>query len=441
MGAFSQHYILNDETLGLGRSGIIRFQIPGDINNGNTLIVGEEERSDLYWIRASATEIPENKVLVDALPKLKDIHPQAGTAVFQNNNNTLEHLLEGLAAEEVTQLEFGDVNVKKIEQPYPSVGGRLPESGDRLSYYRRINERLRHRSRAVTVYDYERLALEYFPKIARVKTLPHTAVDYVCAPGCVTVAVIPYPKDMIGNGIYYPTVDAGDLEAVRLYLACRNSYFVGGYGGYVDCCCCKEEEPKYEYSTSDQKEKEKCCCHEPGCLYVLNPRFEPVRIKVCVRFKKGKDIPFYTKQLNEDLKKFLAPWATDDTQPILFGATIHTTQLLQFVELLDYIDVVMDLKIKHFLTRADAESIEPMVPWSTPEFVEPFTARSILTTYLDILNEDNPNVIDHKICVIEDSDPCKCPDCEKEKPKEITPSDEEKEMRERNRTNNHRDGF
>ncbi|WP_373553305.1 hypothetical protein [Haliscomenobacter sp.] len=407
---FPPRFILKDETLGLKQTGIIRFQIPEDINNGNTWIKGKEDRTDLFWLRASATEFPDDDILVDALPMLVDIHVNAGTAVFKDDGNTPEHLEPGLPAETIGALRFRDVNVKRVEQPYASFGGRLSEVGDRHSYYRRIHERLRHRQRAISVWDYERIVLEKFPKVALAKCLSHTQVVAAGMPGHVTLAAVPYPDKMIGNRKYYPNLDAGDLEAIRQYLNRHNSYFVGGYGSPGFCCCHEEE-----HDTTAEHDCHCGCGHGKSRLRVINARFEPIRLQICVRFYAGKDIPFYTKQLNEDLKTFLAPWASDQHQPLLFGNSISTTHLLLFLENLDYVDVVMNLKIKHFASRTGSDYGENEVPWSAPDTIVPFTAASLLTTYLNRLDEDNPNVLDHEINVISEQDGCACKTCLLEK--------------------------
>ena len=141
-------------------------------------------------------------------------------------------------------------------------------------------------------------------------------------------------------------------------------------------------------------------------MHVLNPS----GLKVCVRFYEGKDIPFYTKQLNEALKNFLSPWALQHKPP-QFGIPVSLTRLLQFLENLDYVDVIMNLQVKHFSSSDMAAEYEDNLDWNNPGEIIPFTAASLLTTYLDKVNEDNPNVIDHVINVITGHDKCSCAGC------------------------------
>ncbi|HEY9262129.1 hypothetical protein, partial [Chitinophaga sp.] len=397
--ALPPQYILKDTTQGMQQTGIILFQIPDDIKNGNTAITGKDGRTDLYWLRASAVEVPDDDVMVDALPMLIDIHVNAAEAEFRDNNNTEDHLVKGIPPSTITALKFRDVSVKSVTQPYDSFKGRTSEQSDRDGYLTRIHERLRHKDRAVTVWDYERLLLESFPQIDVLKCLPHSRRLYTARPGHVTVAAIPFPDKMTGNRIFYPIFEAGELTAMKQFLARRNSYFVGGYGEPGFCCC-----------------NDDCGCDDgQDRLDVINARFEPIRIRVCVRFYPGKDIPYYTKALNDALKLFLSPWATGK-KPLLFGTPVNRTRLLQFLENLDYVDVVTSLKIKHFSSRQMAEEFEDILEWSEVDVITPFTAASVLTTYLDRLNEDNPNVIDHDINVIKDNDRCACGVCDEDRP-------------------------
>ena len=409
-------YILLDETLGLRQTGIIKIQIPSDINSGNTAAKGKEGRFiDLFWIQASASEDQDNNIYVDALPMLIDIYPQAGTAVFENHNNDLAHIEKGLPESTITQLRFRDTSVSKVKQPFASFNGRLSEAGDRLAYYRRISERLRHKQRAITIWDYERLTLETFPKVAIAKCLSHTRDIDVERLNYVTLGVVPYPERMVGDRKFYPIFNAGDLEAIERYLNRHNTFFVSGWGGGVVCCCDSTTPTTTTGQVVDGNVTTRidhdhdCCCHDGEYLLVRNALFEPIRLQVCVKFRLGKDIFFYKKQLNEDLKAFLAPWATHNSTPLLFGSSIYTTELLRFLENMDYIDVVMSIRFKHFPNREASEKQEAVLAFEEGEIIEPFTSRSVLTTYLDVLNEDNPNVIDHEINIIEDQD-C-CADC------------------------------
>lgn len=393
---FPAHFILEDETLGMLKTGIVRFQMPEDISPNAW-------ETQLYYIRASATEDKNCNQLLEVFPSLLGVHTQAVKVSFLNQGNTLEHLDQGLPAGSISQLRFRDANIKKIDQPYRSFGGQLPEKMAPERYQRRVSERLRHRNRAVTVWDYERLVLENHPAISVAKALPHTNIDDVTLPGCVTVAVIPFIKNVPPKNRFVPTVEAGVLEEIRLSLSKRNSFFVGGADKFEHCCCHEESH----------KDGEECGCGcgcSSSCLHVVNARFEPIRVSLCVRFRKGEDVNLAKRHLDAAIEKFLAPWALDQSKPLLFGSPIRTSQLLNFLEQQDYVDVITDFRFKHFKSLQDANTNEYTTSWEQPAVIEPFSPRGVLTTYQNQINANNSNVIDHDIKVFTDES-CACINC------------------------------
>ena len=55
----------------------------------------------------------------------------------------------------------------------------------------------------------------------------------------------------------------------------------------------------------------------------------------------------YKKQLNEDLKKLLSPWAYDDQNSITFSDVMYRSQILLYIENRPYINYVSQLNITH----------------------------------------------------------------------------------------------
>jgi hypothetical protein len=83
------------------------------------------------------------------------------------------------------------------DAPYPSFGGRVTE--DNAEFYNRVSERLRHKDRAITIFDYERLVLESFPDIYRVKCIDHTDEGCELAPGHVLVEGTTFALDTFSD--------------------------------------------------------------------------------------------------------------------------------------------------------------------------------------------------------------------------------------------------
>ena len=303
--------ILKDTTNGLTRTGLIQFQIPTDAVKENTML-----NADYYWLRAAALPITKGgaNARVQALPSLTGITAQVIQAQFVNRDNELGHLAQPLPAGTISKLAEGNIAVKKIEQPLDSFGGRLPESIG-SDFIRRISERLRHKDRAITVWDYERLLLEEFDQIALAKCIQHTRYRPANkaserAPGYVTVAVIPDLAVRKGAPWAEPRFTQGDLDEMQKYLTGHTNLFVA-YGD-------KEE----------------------AHLQLVNPLYEKVDILVKVAFKPGVDEAYAKQQLREALTYYISPWLVDIAQPPVFGRTLEKSAILQFIEEQAYVDYV-----------------------------------------------------------------------------------------------------
>ena len=48
--------------------------------------------------------------------------------------------------------------------------------------------------------------------------------------------------------------------------------------------------------------------------------FERIRVEAQVVFMPGRDPGYYARVLNDDLRRFLSPWAFQEGEDILFGA-------------------------------------------------------------------------------------------------------------------------
>ncbi|MBL7803258.1 MAG: hypothetical protein JNL02_05950, partial [Saprospiraceae bacterium] len=159
--------VLDDATHGLTASGIVKIAVPPDITNGpeNTVLP-----RGLHWLKVA---VPQNS---RAVCETLGIHTQAVLARFAPiPANDPARSGNPLPAGSLAKLRAADANVKQVQQPYDSFGGRAAEDagGDKNAFYRRAAERLRHKGRAIAPFDYERLVLEAFPEIYKVKCISH----------------------------------------------------------------------------------------------------------------------------------------------------------------------------------------------------------------------------------------------------------------------------
>jgi hypothetical protein len=333
--------LLQDATDGLTMSGIVTLLLPHDISDkGNTIMPAGH-----FWIKVSA---PQNAI---AVSETIGIHAQAVRATAKltdkHDKKRLDHPLPSGSVSKLSEVDF---SIKKVGQPYDSFGGRMPELEGH--FYTRASELLRHKGRGQTQVDYELLVLEAFPQVYKTKCISHTlglsAHQYVrdleVAPGFVVVAVIPDLTKLIPGDLLEPRVPVSLLEQIGDFLRTRVSPFAR--------------------------------------IKVLNPRFETIDVNISVRLVHGKPQDYYAKQLQIDLTRFFAPWYLGDSDKLAFGQNVYFSDVVGFVEKLDYVDHITDLQM--FGQCQQKGSV-----------IRPLTARSILTSGTICVNID-----------IEDCNPC-----------------------------------
>ncbi|WOD42839.1 phage baseplate protein [Hwangdonia lutea] len=319
-------FIVSNNTDNFLKSGIVKVSIPKEATSNNNRIPG-----DLFWIKVTNTKA------FDAVCQLVNIHTQAEVAEFYNNDNEFSHLENGLPEKTISKLVERKATLKGVTQPYSSFDG-VPKETD-TQFYRRVSERLRHKQRAITIWDYEQLILQQFPKIYKVNCLKHTFGDSELAPGFVTVIAIP---NIINQNIF-------DVYKPRISKAKRNEIqsFINGLNTlHVDA-------------------------------FVENPMYQEVKIALKVKFYEGKDESFYKKQLQKDISKFLAPWAYEETAEINFGLTLHESVVIYYIEQLDYVDYIKDFELLEETNKTDNQG---EVIFNPVRAVVPANQKVILTS-------------------------------------------------------------
>ena len=297
--------IISDKTGSFLQSGIFKFIVPKEATTNNTLLP-----SGYVWLRASISK--EYNLVSKAI----GIHAQAVEARLTVAENQALESGNALAAESISKMLVRSPKVKKILQPYSSFGG-VPAETD-SDFYRRVSERLRHKNRSVTAWDYEHLVLQQFSEIYKVKCLNHTngetTLPSFLAPGHTTLVVIPDIVNKNVFDIYKPSVSAATLNKIRNYLEEKSSKLIE--------------------------------------LHVINPVYEELQVKLKAKFRKGFDENYYCAVLEKDITNLISPWAFDLNAGIRFGHSFNKSVLVKFVEDLDYVDFVSDVKL--FQSTADS---------------------------------------------------------------------------------------
>lgn len=293
--------VLNDSTYGFQKPGLVVVSVPKEASTQHSTMP-----ADMIWLRAHIQRPPESA------SRTVELHTQAALAEFAVDTQALgdyaQHLQEGLAAQTISRLKQRDATIKRVMQPYASFDGRGQE--DDADYFRRCAERLRHRNRAVTPWDFERLVLEAFPEVFKAKCLPHRDAAGNTRPGETALVIVP---------------DLRSTESSNLLEPCAGSVLMGRIKDYV---------------TNN-------LAAPSATIHVIHPVYERIRVDIHVAFRSGLDAGWYTAVLNEDLRRFLAPWAYSQEADILFGARIYKSEILAFLEDRDYIDYVTNFNLYH----------------------------------------------------------------------------------------------
>lgn len=296
--AFTGREVLRNETKSLLQSGIVTLAIPESATTDNTLMEG-----GLVWIRVSLSGDPE------AVCLFRKVLTQVAKAGYHTSET-----FDGPGSIEggsIKKLVKKTADILQVSQPFSSFGGKATESNE--AFRLRVSERLRHKQRAVTSWDWEHLVLQEFPEIYKVKCLNHFNDEDNCCkavhPGAVTLVLVP---NVQGKNFYnplQPKVSALVRQKIKNFIQPRVSFFTK--------------------------------------LFVSNPDYETALLDFKVRFLSAGDFGVYRDQLNKALKIFLTPWAFNDIEGLLFGGTINKSVLLNFIEEQPYVDFVTDLKMYH----------------------------------------------------------------------------------------------
>ena len=323
----------DDDTLGFVRRGIVRFALP-------KAQPGSRMPGGLYWLRATMPGGAANAC------DLIDVHAQAASAHYVDEGGGPEHYLEPLPKETIRSLGDPVPGIARVIQPYPSSRGRPAESDD--AFRTRSAERLRHKGRALTLWDYERLVLERFAQVHKIKCLPANMFDD--RPGMVKLVVIPDIRGGLQANAFYPRASAQLLDEIAAFLA-----------------------PLTPPTASIQ---------------VVHARFVQVRVRIGVRFRPGGDEDFNKRRLSEALNRYLAPWAFDEGSDIVIGQRIDATSIVAFIDRLPYVDFVGVCRL--FVSDDDGVTFRPGAEGG--ESVETQSEDGVLTPAprheIDIISED-----------------------------------------------------
>ncbi|WP_196893046.1 baseplate J/gp47 family protein [Aureivirga marina] len=285
--------VKNDTTNGLINNGVVILKIPTKINKENTILP-----KDFYWIKITSerefcfdriTDIYENAIEV-VRDSYSDVSFQNGILPQGTIHKALDFYPE----------------LETVFQPIHSFRGKQEES--ETSFYQRVSERLHHKNRAINGVDYEKIILEQFPIVYKVKCFSPQIFSeeerkkyqkVIIDPGCVKIVLI--PDVFKADSKRFPRLPVDKLLEIKKYISQKTSPFVR--------------------------------------LEVSNAYYEEVKVFCKVKFYESFEDVNQIEKLNQDIIDFIEPTLSEIDEEE-FGRTIYKSEVLAFIQSLSYVRFV-----------------------------------------------------------------------------------------------------
>ncbi|WP_298855438.1 baseplate J/gp47 family protein [uncultured Ruegeria sp.] len=287
--AFPQANVILDETENLSQTGRVEIMIPTDaasdqvIRLALTAPAGRTPMTDIVGLSTNAIRVTQQIEPGDD-PSTGSVKP-------------------------ITQPENQIPGVQKIEQPVAASGGRAAES--QRDFRTRVNERLRHKDRAICAKDYEQLILQKFPDIYEAK---------VFGPGQGGLGIVVAPTSGRRDQVRGPIVPLGRRHQIASYL----NGLSAGWSSPVN---------------------------------VVNPSYEPVRLFVSIALGRDAARDDAVERIKLETRKAIAPWMLDAKLPMAIGTgQIDLGELRKTLHALPGVTQVTGLSLVQFYRS------EPMTP-------------------------------------------------------------------------------
>ncbi len=324
------HAVRADSTHAFLRAGIVTLTLPPDINRNNT-----ELPSELYWLRVSCD------CDLERFCSLYSVSTHAAQVWRVPGSGDPARAPASIAPGTITRPRQAIAGLGRVTQVNPSYGGRLAES--RNDMRRRTAERLRHKGQAITPDDYERLILERFPEIDRVKCFPNRSIEHGpdgrSCPGHVLIVGLPAHRSR-GHLDEFPRLNGYLIGQVRQFITAHVSPAV--------------------------------------TLEVVNPVYQHIQVRCAVVLRAGADPGWYVNMLDEVISDFISPWSgTGNT--CHFGWCIRRHDIESFILAQDGVLAVHGFSMLSVSGRAgdryaledsavkskgEEPQIAPVYPWS-----------------------------------------------------------------------------
>jgi len=272
--------LLEDSTKSLIHSGIVKIRIPKSVQFNNTRLPKGK-----FWIRAVS------KGKEDLNSRIKNIFTQAVSVTSSDEID--DSLLNTGDGNKLMKIGFEvKRGINSITGPFALRLNELIENED--SFYCRISEQLRHKNRVVSNWDVERIILDRYNQIEKVRVYGRNSHPKELVKGS-NLQIVLIPKNNLINGTRYRStkIDFNTLTEVKEYI----SKFVSPYLN----------------------------------IEVSNPVYEQLKVKCSVKFNDIHKSGYFSSLLNNEEKGF--------------DESISKTEILNFIESRPYVDYVTEFSV------------------------------------------------------------------------------------------------
>ncbi|MEO0580616.1 MAG: hypothetical protein AAF135_00205, partial [Bacteroidota bacterium] len=326
---------------------VIGFDLPSDMSLDHHIMP-----TGSLWIKASTFPLEgaakTGNESIAAFSKVKGIYPN-GIRVTR----TLQpgRKIDPIPSYSIQKITGDFPNILKILQPAPTVGGKISEA--EAHYMIRVAERLRHKNRAISPWDIERMVLEAFPHLQEVKCIRnqqtatiHQSVDHPYQwgkGGTVQVVVVPKPTEEYSTK---PRLSSFELLEIQKYLK-------------------KYASPMAE-------------------IEVINPRYEEVKVILGLGIPPGSNGSLISRELDTALQNFLSPWPYDATSTA-FVTDIPLNAIIGFIQDQHMVEEIREIVVLHFYEDEGEKKVWDVIdevphPNGTGTIVKPSNCASVLVS-------------------------------------------------------------
>lgn len=280
-----------DPTAQLVRSGLMPYTLPMDAANQTTLMP-----KGRHWLKARVA------TRADSQPtQLLSFETNCANALLVDAPAVAaDHFQTPLPAGTITHTVETVPGLASVKQPWPSSGGRGPESAD--AFDQRIAQQMGHRGRAVTWKDIENLLKELFPDVHSVK-LPDPGASG--ARPSKKIVVVP------AHG------HADNADQLRPQFSAQRL---------------KEMSGRLQSLASPWLQ-----------VRLINPQYQDVDVHYQVSFAPGFSAHQGNLLLRQALERRYMPWFQSDRAEVTLEQELSYYDMVDFIQGQDFVERVVDL--------------------------------------------------------------------------------------------------